>query len=218
MDAFSRQVAVLEKNKYVRNLATLNSSLGQSARVEFNVNLLLDQSIFNYISVEAPPSSATALPVQPSVQPGQTTAPAGTPVQSEATPNSEKLITAFHFLLTPEVVGVVDQNNYTITLSVPYGTDVKNLTPSLVISPGATVLPSSNAPQDFTNPVTYMITAQDGSVQSYKVSVVVSAPPVVVAKTSQPELGILIIVILVCAVLAIIAVVFLLIRKKNKQK
>ena len=50
MDAFSRQVAVFEKNKYVKNIGTFNSSLGESARIEFNMNLMLDQNIFNYLS------------------------------------------------------------------------------------------------------------------------------------------------------------------------
>ena len=71
-------------------------------------------------------------------------------------------------------MGTVDETNYTVTLNVPYGTDVKNLTPSIVISPSATVLPASNVSQDFTNPVTYIVTAQDGSVQNYIVKVIVA--------------------------------------------
>ena len=51
MDAFSRQVAVFENNKYVKSIGTLSSSLGESARVEFNVNLVLDPNIFNYLSI-----------------------------------------------------------------------------------------------------------------------------------------------------------------------
>ena len=74
-------------------------------------------------------------------------------------------------MLIPEVVGTIDETNYTVTLIVPYGTDVKNLTPAIVISPNATVSPASNAPQNFTSPVTYMVTAQDGSMQNYKVTV-----------------------------------------------
>jgi len=48
MDAFSRQVDAFEKNKYVKSIGTLNSALGGSARIDFNINLLLDPSIFNY--------------------------------------------------------------------------------------------------------------------------------------------------------------------------
>ena len=50
MEAFSRQVAAFEKNEYVKSTDLLNSSLGESARVQFNLNLSLDPKVFNYIS------------------------------------------------------------------------------------------------------------------------------------------------------------------------
>lgn len=50
MEDFSRQVAVFEKNKYVKSIGNLNSSLGASARVQFNLDLVLDQNIFGYLS------------------------------------------------------------------------------------------------------------------------------------------------------------------------
>ena len=50
MDALSRQVANFERNEYVKRVGALNSSLGGSARVEFNFNLSLDPKIFSYIS------------------------------------------------------------------------------------------------------------------------------------------------------------------------
>jgi len=50
MNAFSRQVAAFENNKYIKNLGTLNSSLGESARISFNIYFELDRSIFNYLS------------------------------------------------------------------------------------------------------------------------------------------------------------------------
>lgn len=50
MDAFSRQVAIFEKNKYVKSVGALSSVLGDSAKVQFNMNLVLEQNIFNYIS------------------------------------------------------------------------------------------------------------------------------------------------------------------------
>jgi len=59
MESFSRQVAGFEKNEYVSDVDLLNSNLGQSARVEFNLNLGLDQKIFNYISDSQNVSSET---------------------------------------------------------------------------------------------------------------------------------------------------------------
>lgn len=52
MNAFSRQVASLENNQYIKNMGTLNSTIGESARVSFNLYLTLDSSVFGYISAK----------------------------------------------------------------------------------------------------------------------------------------------------------------------
>jgi len=227
LDAFSRQVVTFEGNEYVKDIGTLNSSLGESSRVGFNINLVLDQSIFNYLS-NSPSLIATTTPSNQSpIQPGQAATSSAAPVNGVVvtqpavqpvapTKSSEHLITSFHLLLTPEVAGIVNETNYTVTLNVPYGTDVKNLTPSIVISPGATVLPDSGISQDFTSPVSYIVTAQDGSVQKYIVTVIVAAPPVVAKKSNQSGYIILAIVILIVIVIAA-AGVFLLLKKKVKK-
>jgi hypothetical protein len=234
MDAFSRQVASFEKNKYIKSIGTLNSSLGQTAKINFNINLVLDPSIFNYLSSVS--ASAGSLQ-QSSTSQDQTlpagltgTAPAGqttiteqagtagqttTTGQTEATPSNGKAITSFKFLLNPEVVGILDEENHIITLNVPSGTNVKNLISSVVISPGATVLPESGISQDFTSPVNYMVTAQDGSVQNYTVAVVVAAPPQAEKTSGQAGFIVLIITISV-VVVAIITAVILFIRRRNK--
>jgi len=110
MDAFSRQVAVFERNEYIDNINLLNSNLGESDMVGFNLNLTLNPKIFGYISdtlAELTPLATTTPSSAPLFQPG-----------------SGKLITLFSFPLTPEVVGAIDQTNYTVTLSVPFGTDI----------------------------------------------------------------------------------------------
>ncbi|MCX6720938.1 MAG: hypothetical protein NTW11_03995 [Candidatus Staskawiczbacteria bacterium] len=48
MGALSRQVSVFEKNKYVKSIGALNSSIGELSRIQFNINLVLDKSIFSY--------------------------------------------------------------------------------------------------------------------------------------------------------------------------
>jgi hypothetical protein len=238
MDAFSRQVATFESQdnkEYIKDIGTLNSSLGESARAEFNIDLVLDKSIFNYLSVQPSAAQASTQSVQTPVQQsqaapaGQTTpsnsqpAQAGTvavsPTNAQQTPqtkSSEKLITAFHLLLNPEVIGVLDETNYTVALHVPYGTDVKNLTSSIVISPEATVLPASGVSQDFTSPAIYTVTAQDGSVQNYEVRVIVAAPPKVVKTSNQAGFVALIVIILV--VIAIVVAFLFLKRKPKKQQ
>ena len=93
--------------------------------------------------------------------------------QTQAQPaSSEKLISSFAFD-NPPADGNIDQEGYTINITVPAGTDVTKLTPTIEISKDATISPTSGALQDFTNPVAYLVTAQDGSTQTYiaKVSV-----------------------------------------------
>lgn len=96
----------------------------------------------------------------------------GSPSYSSQTQSSEKAITSFVFTgLTPPVNGVIDENTHSIDLMVPKGTDMTNLAPAVTVSDSATVYPASGTPQDFTAPVTYTVTAQDGSSQDYTVTV-----------------------------------------------
>ncbi|MDO8659269.1 MAG: DUF5018 domain-containing protein, partial [Candidatus Parcubacteria bacterium] len=67
--------------------------------------------------------------------------------------------------------GVVDEANHTISLDVPLDTDITNIAPIILLSDKATVSPNSNVAQDFTNPMVYTVTAEDGSTQTYTVTV-----------------------------------------------
>lgn len=90
--------------------------------------------------------------------------------------NPAKEISSFTFDgLTPAVTGTVDENAKTVALTVPYGTNVSALVPTITHI-GASVSPTTGAAQNFTSPVTYTVTAADGSTQKYVVSVVVAAP------------------------------------------
>ncbi len=82
--------------------------------------------------------------------------------------SAPKDITSFTILGIPGTMGP-----NTVALTVPYGTDVKALTPTINIT-GASVSPASGAAQDFTNPVTYIVTATDGSTKAYTVTVTVA--------------------------------------------
>jgi len=65
-----------------------------------------------------------------------------------------------------------------IAVELPFGTDsVTDLAPAIVPSEGATLDPESGAPQDFTNPVEYTVTAADGSKKVYRVTVTVALDP-----------------------------------------
>ena len=70
-------------------------------------------------------------------------------------------------------VGVISGTD--IAVEVPSGTDVTALEPTIAISANATINPASGASQDFTNAVTYTVTAQDGeTVKAYTVTVTVA--------------------------------------------
>lgn len=71
------------------------------------------------------------------------------------------------------IEGVIDNNQLTVTLEMPSGTDLSHLTPTIVVSTYATVSPESGAERDFTNPVVYRVTAYDGSTADYQVTATV---------------------------------------------
>jgi hypothetical protein len=80
--------------------------------------------------------------------------------------------------LDPVVTGDINEGTKTITATVPYGTDVTALVPTIEISEGASIFPAAETPQDFTdsvtNPVIYTVTAADGSTTTYEVTVYIA--------------------------------------------
>ena len=95
------------------------------------------------------------------------------PVQS-----SEKQILSFNFeSIKNPVIGSIDQKAKTIVLTVPFGTNITNLIPTITVSDSATVTPSSGVAQNFTNSVNYTVIAQDGSSITYLVTVNLNAIP-----------------------------------------
>ncbi|AIY14447.1 DUF5018 domain-containing protein [Cellulophaga baltica] len=71
------------------------------------------------------------------------------------------------------VAGII--SGTTIMVTLPAGTDVSSLTPA-VIHDGNTVNPDTGIAQDFTSPVEYTVTAADGSIQIYTVTVSLATP------------------------------------------
>ncbi|MFI8604321.1 beta strand repeat-containing protein [Cellulophaga baltica] len=84
--------------------------------------------------------------------------------------SSTKAITAFTI---GTVNGTVTGTN--ISLTLPAGTDVTTLSPSITHT-GVSINPATNAAQDFTSPVEYTVTAADGSIQIYTVTVSLATP------------------------------------------
>ena len=99
----------------------------------------------------------------------------GLPIESSA-----KDITAFSVSKASGVVsGEINEAGSpipTILLVAPYGTKVTRLQPAISIT-GASVSPASLEASNFTDPVTYTVTAKDGSTKKYKVYVAVPPYP-----------------------------------------
>lgn len=70
--------------------------------------------------------------------------------------------------------GAIDEEKHTISVFLPYGTAVTALTPEIETSQGAQL--DKTGAQDFTNPVSYQVTSEDGSASvAYTVTVTVAA-------------------------------------------
>ena len=96
-----------------------------------------------------------------------------------AAPSTDAAILAFSI---PNQMSdaVIDAANHTVAVVMPYGTDVTALTPALEVSAGASVTPAAGEAQDFTNPVVYTVTAEDGTTTAdWTVTVTAFEPPVV---------------------------------------
>jgi YD repeat-containing protein len=97
------------------------------------------------------------------------------PPNEEPDKSDAKSITAFAFqALTPPVIGTVNESEKTVTLTVPPGTSRETLIPTIALSDKASVTPASGTAQDFTDPLQYTVTAEDGSQQAYTVTVSVA--------------------------------------------
>ncbi|MBN1410133.1 MAG: SUMF1/EgtB/PvdO family nonheme iron enzyme [Spirochaetales bacterium] len=95
--------------------------------------------------------------------------------------NTAKAITAFSFA-SPAATGVINEGAKTIAVTVPYGTNVTALvatftTTGASVKVGSTTQVSGTTANNFTNPVTYTVTAADSSTQDYTVTVTIALNP-----------------------------------------
>jgi outer membrane protein assembly factor BamB len=93
--------------------------------------------------------------------------------------DSSKAITSFSFK-NPAATGTINESAKTISIRVPYGTNVTALvatfeTTGTSVKIGSIVQNSGTTPNDFTNPVQYMVAAADGSAALYTVTVTIAA-------------------------------------------
>jgi hypothetical protein len=95
-------------------------------------------------------------------------------VSIQVLPNTATEITSFD---VPELESAASIDNllHTVSGTVPYGTNVTALVPTIEVSPGATLSPVSGAATDFSSPVPYTVTAEDGAtLMDWTVSITVA--------------------------------------------
>lgn len=65
----------------------------------------------------------------------------------------------------PNQIGetIIDDTTHAVSVQMPVGTILTSLVPAITISDGATISPLSDVSQSFTDPVTYTVTAKDGT-------------------------------------------------------
>ncbi len=76
-------------------------------------------------------------------------------------PSSEANIIAFS--VPDAMTTLIDDSLHTVNVLLSSATNVTALKPEITVSAGATISPASGVTQDFTNPVIYTVTAQDGT-------------------------------------------------------
>lgn len=115
---------------------------------------------------------------------GGTTDPGGNlPISS-----TSKTLTSFA-IVTPASVGTIDETLKTVSIAVPYGTDVTNLianfsTTGVSTTVNGVVQVSSTTANSFASPVIYTVKAEDNSTVAYTVTVTLSALPTTPGQTS----------------------------------
>ena len=86
--------------------------------------------------------------------------------------NTEAKITSWKF---GDKTATINGTNISITL--PFGTDITNLTATAIISAKASISPDPTKTKYYTKPIDFVVTAEDGTTkQTYKVKVTIEDP------------------------------------------
>ncbi len=94
---------------------------------------------------------------------------------SSSTPNSrsasnQALITNFT-IVGQAVQAIIDDEGNTVMANMSLGSELNRLSPSITVSERASISPASGVAQDFNNPIEYTVTAEDGTIKAYIVTV-----------------------------------------------
>jgi hypothetical protein len=120
--------------------------------------------------VTVSPASGTAQNFNNAVQYTVTTEDGSSAVYTVTVKNSRAKLVTFEFS-EPAAIGIIDENTKTVGVTVPYTTNLGALIPAITLSPKASVSPASGEARNFSSPVQYTVTAEDGSAAIYTVTV-----------------------------------------------
>ncbi len=83
------------------------------------------------------------------------------------------------FVLAEEISpAMIDTESAQVTSTVAWDTDLSALTPEITVSTGAQVSPTTGTTLDFSAPVKYIVTAQDGTKKAWSVAVINGQKPI----------------------------------------
>lgn len=88
----------------------------------------------------------------------------------------DALITMFNITSPVTAIGVIDAATNTITINVPYGTDLTGMIASVTATDGASITPNPSSANDYSSAVVFTLT-NGGTTTSYTVNVVVGENP-----------------------------------------
>lgn len=94
--------------------------------------------------------------------------------QGQEVPSSENDIISFS--IPNQVTRTINPTDHVVIVTMPYGVSLSSLTPTIGISSGATITPSSGVAQNFTDTVHYYVTSSDLTVQRWIISVYNESP------------------------------------------
>lgn len=144
-----------------------NQTLGRNVAVDHNNDVLLVGTFCSTVNFDASNCSSLTLKAQSDFRDGFV----AKYVQSKA--SSAGQITAFS---VPQEVSpaLIDQTKLKITVTVPAGTNVTALIPTITATTGATLVPASGVSQDFSSAVNYNLSKTCTSL-NYTVTVIYAA-------------------------------------------
>lgn len=100
--------------------------------------------------------------------------------ESSGALSSEKSILSYNFnSLTPQAVGEIDEENHKVNITIPYGTDLMEIVPTITVSDKAGIYPYGGQVTylAYNTPIKYTVVAEDNSSVFYYLTITMAPNP-----------------------------------------